>query len=195
MTSLKCRQCGFELLPETNFCRQCGTPITADLPEENEPATRLFSDKDLAVTERVMGRPTSPQSPRLEMATAEPPKESRRRGTKLLLIGAVLLVLMLGLVTTIAIVRNHVSSHLVTAESMIYPGAQKAMDIAGEGGRVLQLETSDSLEQVGEWYRETLKPDKVVQLSSTSLILKNEKAAVTIVREGNQTNILIKMTL
>jgi hypothetical protein len=111
-----------------------------------------------------------------------------------MLIGALLLILLAGLVTTVAIMRAQLNRRNVSEESIIYPGARKAMDIVADGGgRALQLETSDSLEQVDEWYRETLKPDKVIRLSSTSVVLKNERAVATIVREGDQTNILIKM--
>ena len=194
MVPLKCRQCGSELLPQTNFCRQCGARVTADLPEQNDPATRLFTDEDIVATQRLDSRPTAPNPQHANLPPPVPAKESTKSGGKLMLIGALLIVLLAGLITTVAIMRTHVNQRNDSEESIIYPGARKAMDIVADGGgRALQLETSDSLEQVDEWYRETLKPDKVIRLSASSVVLKNEKAVATIVREGDQTNILIKM--
>jgi len=119
-------------------------------------------------------------------------KEPRKFSGKLTLVAAALIILLVVLVTTVAIMRKHIS--VSSGDSLIYPGARKSLDIVADGGgRAMQLETSDSLEQVDEWYRETLKPDKVIRLSATSVVLKNEKTVATIVREGDQTNILIKM--
>ena len=194
MVPLKCRQCGSELLPQTNFCRQCGTRITADLPEQNDPTTKLFTEEDIVATQRLNSRPTSPNPPQLSFPTPAVVKEPRKLGGKLALIAAVLIILLAGLVTTVAIMRKHMNRSVASGDSIIYPGARKSMDIVADGGgRAVQLETSDSLEQVDEWYRETLKPDKVIRLSATSVVMKNKVAVATIVREGDQTNILIKM--
>jgi hypothetical protein len=104
-----------------------------------------------------------------------------------------LVILLVGLVTTFTIMRNSLRSHVRSEATLIYPGARKAMDIVADGGgRAMQLETPDSLEAVDAWYQKTLKPEKIIRLSSTSVVLKNEKTVATIVREGNQTNILIK---
>jgi zinc-ribbon domain len=193
MVSSKCRECGSQLLPETNFCRQCGTRITADLPVQNDPATKLFTDEDIVATQQFDSRPTSPNRTPVAAPLPVPENGPRKRSGKLMFLGALLLILLAGLVTTVAIMRTHMR-HVGSDESVIYPGARKTLDIVAEGGgRAVQLETSDSLEQVDEWYRETLKPDKAIRLSATSVVLKNEKTVATIVREGNQTNILIKM--
>lgn len=192
MSPFKCRQCGSELLPQTSFCRQCGTRITADLPDQNDPATKLFTDEDIVATQRLDSRPTSPNPPQLNFPPSVVAKEPRKFSGKITLVAAALIILLLGLVTTVAIMRKHIS--VSSGDSLIYPGARKSLDIVADGGgRAMQLETSDSLEQVDEWYRETLKPDKVIRLSATSVVLKNEKTVATIVREGDQTNILIKM--
>jgi hypothetical protein len=67
--------------------------------------------------------------------------------------------------------------------------------MTGEGGeRALQLETSDPLNEVEEWYQKTLRPQKTVRLTSMIVVLKNENTTATIASEGNKTNILIKMT-
>ena len=194
MSPLKCRQCGSELLPQTSFCRQCGTRITAELPDQNDPATKLFTNEDIVATQRLDSRPTSPNPPQLSLPTPVVVKEPRKLGGKLTLIAAVLIILLAGLVTSVAIMRKRMNRSVVSADAIIYPGARKSMDIIADGGgRAVQLETSDSLDRVDEWYRKTLKPNKVIRLSATSVVLKNEKTVATIVREGDQTNILIKM--
>ena len=60
-------------------------------------------------------------------------------------------------------------------------------------GRTLQLETLDPLEKVSAWYRNSLKPEKVIQLTPSSVVIKNQKSTATIVREDNKTSILIKI--
>ena len=193
MSPLKCLQCGAELLPETKFCRQCGTRITADLVEPGAPATRLFNDQDIVATQRFDPRPTAANPARPVVSPTAVAREPRRSSGKLVLIGIGLVILLVGLVTTFAIMRNSLRSHVRSEATLIYPGARKAMDIVADGGgRAMQLETPDSLEAVDAWYQKTLKPEKIIRLSSTSVVLKNEKTVATIVREGNQTNILIK---
>ena len=194
MSTLKCRECGAELVPQTNFCRQCGSRITGDLPEQDDPTTRLLTDADLVATQRLDPRTTAGNPARLNLPSPVV-AEDKKRSSKVVLIAAVLIILLAGLVTTVAIVKNRGTRHLVSGETLVYPGARKVMDMMADGGgRALHLQTSDSLEQVDAWYRETLKPDKVIQLSSNSVVLKNDKSVATIVREGDQTNILIKMT-
>jgi hypothetical protein len=64
--------------------------------------------------------------------------------------------------------------------------------VAGGGGHAIALETADSFDEVQDWYRRTLQPEKVVQLTSASIVMKNEKITATIVREGGKTSILLK---
>jgi hypothetical protein len=61
------------------------------------------------------------------------------------------------------------------------------------GGRALHLQTPDSMEKVEAWYQKTLKPEKTMRLTSTSVVLKNAKTTATIAAEDNTTNILIKV--
>jgi hypothetical protein len=46
---------------------------------------------------------------------------------------------------------------------------------------------------VEAWYQKTLKPEKTMRLTSTSVVLKNAKTTATIAAEDNTTNILIKV--
>jgi hypothetical protein len=195
MSSLRCQECGAELVAQTSFCRQCGTRIsTADLSEQSDPTTKLFTDADVVATQRLDPRPTADPA-RLKFTSPAVPEEQKKSGSKAVLIAAVVVLLLAGLITTIAVVRTRMSRQVVSEETVIYPGARKVMDMTADGGgRALHLETSDSLDKVDAWYRNSLKPDKVIRLSPGSIVLKNDKTAATIVREGNQTNILIKMT-
>jgi hypothetical protein len=82
----------------------------------------------------------------------------------------------------------------VAADPLLYPGALTLMDISNpDGGRALQLQTSDPLEKVEDWYDRNLRPQKTVRLTSSSVVLKNENTTATIASEGGMTNILIKV--
>jgi len=63
-----------------------------------------------------------------------------------------------------------------------------------DGGRAVHLTTSDPFSAVEAWYQKELKPQKTMRLTSTSVVLKNDKTTATIVTENNLTNILIKVS-
>jgi hypothetical protein len=84
-------------------------------------------------------------------------------------------------------------SHSASSD-LIYPGARTVVDMTSNGGgRAFHLQTPDSLEKVEAWYQKTLKPEKTMRLTSTSVVLKNAKTTATIAAEDNTTNILIKV--
>ena len=193
MTST-CTQCGAELLPHTSFCRQCGTAITPSGGlQGDERTTVLFDDADIVATQRLDPRTTSPDRARLNLpapAVVEIPKKST---TKVVLLSSLFVVVLIAVVCAIALVRTR-SSRIASGDGLVYPGARKLVDMVSEGGgRAIQLETSDSFESVDEWYRQAMKPQKVVQLTSASVVLKNDKTTATIVTENNKTNILLKI--
>jgi zinc-ribbon domain len=114
------------------------------------------------------------------------PTKSRRP----ILIGAVVIAII-GIATAATLVgmRSHSA-----ANDLIYPGARTVVDMASDGGgRALHLQTPDSMEKVEAWYQKTLKPEKTMRLTSTSVVLKNAKTTATIAAEDNTTNILIKV--
>ena len=191
---LTCRQCGAELLPQTSFCRQCGAAITPSggLQGDERP-TVLFDEADVVATQRLDPRPTSPERVNLKLpstALIEKPKKSISR---VVLLSSLFAVVLIAIVCALAIVR-HRSNRIASGEGLVYPGARKLVDVVAEGGgRAIQLETSDSFESVDEWYRKAMKPQKVVQLTSASVVLKNDKTTATIVTEYNKTNILLKI--
>jgi hypothetical protein len=107
-----------------------------------------------------------------------------------ILIGA-MVIAIIGVATAATLVgmRSHSAS-----SDLIYPGARTVVDMTSNGGgRALHLQTPDSLEKVEAWYQKTLKPEKTIRLTSTSVVLKNAKTTATIAAEDNTTNILIKV--
>ena len=190
-----CQQCGGELLPQTSFCRQCGTPISSPAPDTaSESTTRLLDESDAVTTQRLDPRPTGPGRGPLNSPNAVPLAPARRGGNKLGLLSLVVLVLLVGIVSTVAIMRNRHDRGTVVVDSLTYPGSRKLVDIVSDGGgHAVHLETGDSFDEVQDWYRRKLEPEKVMQLTTFSVVMKNEKTTATIVREGDKTNVLLKI--
>jgi hypothetical protein len=181
MNQSACRQCGAELVPQTNFCRKCGAGIE---PGANELPTALF-EPDLVATQRLDSRPTAPN------AFVQPTKTPG--SNRLILVGVVSLLVLAAIVSTVAVVKNRSRGRVAVANAVLYPGSRTTMDISAGGGRAVSLETTDSFEQVTEWYQAKLKPEKIVQLTEKSVVMKGESATVTIVGDDNHTSILLKI--
>src|SRR5262245_58190742 len=102
-----CKQCGAELLPQTSFCRQCGAPISTSQPDVgNEGTTRLLDEVDAVATQRLDPRPTSPGREPLNAPAPVPVPPAHRGTNKLVPLTIVLLVLLAGIVSTVAIMRH-----------------------------------------------------------------------------------------
>ena len=187
-----CQQCGAELLPQTSFCRQCGAPVSPTQRDtESERTTKLFEESNAVATQRLDPRPTRPG--REPLNVPPPTAQSRKGANKLALLTLVVLVLIVGIVSTVAIMRHRSDRMVSTIDSLVDPGARKLVDIVAEGGgHAVHLETPDSFDNVQDWYRRKLEPEKVMQLTTFSIVMKNEKTTATIVREGDKTNILLK---
>lgn len=195
MLEMKCQKCGAECAVGTSFCRQCGAPIeTEEGPIASEQTTIHLDQAAMAATHRLESRTTgrdqvTPVSePVSAPAVAAPETSASRRG---ILIGAAMIV-VIGLVCAAALIALRGETRTTT--DLVYPGARTVVDITNEGGgRALQLETSDSLAAVEEWYQKALKPEKTMRLTSTNVVLKNEKTTATIASEGGKTSILLKI--
>ncbi len=61
-----------------------------------------------------------------------------------------------------------------------------------DGSRTVQLQTTDSLDRVENWYQTNVKLTKTVRLTSASVVMKNEKVTITLANDDNKTVILIK---
>jgi hypothetical protein len=181
MQNMKCQKCGAEAPAETSFCRQCGTPIAS------EQTTALLDQPDGVTTQRLESRATGPDRGRLPQPAAGKGSSSRRP----VLIGA-LVIGVIGVLSVAALVG--LRGQTATSSELVYPGAKTVVDMTAEGGgRTLQLETTDAFDAVEAWYQKALKPRKTVRLTSTSVVLKNNKTTATIASEDNKTNILIKV--
>ena len=186
MTELKCETCGAELLPGTGFCRQCGVAIsTATGDAGSEYPTAIFPNHETATTQRL--------HPRATVREPSGPKGSTS-GQKIFLMVAVI-VLLLGVVAAIAVLSDRTFDSAPSKEALLYPGATTVVDMDHQdGGRTVQLQTPDSLDRVESWYRNSLKLDKTVRLTSNSVVMKNAKVSITLAVEDNKTNILIKQS-
>lgn len=187
MTEIKCDTCGAELLPGTGFCRKCGAAVSGyGALDSSEQPTAIFPDKKAANTRRLQPRSTSPTGS--ERQTTKPP--GFRRNVILLVFS---IVLLLGVVAALAVLSDRNSSSDPAIEALLYPGATTKVKMShDEGDRTVQLETSDSLEKVEAWYQSNMKVDKTIRLTSNSVVMKNQKASITLAVENNKTNILIK---
>ena len=187
MTEVRCETCGADLLPGTGFCRQCGAAVPGHGGfDSSEQPTAIFPDKTVATTKRLHPRSTSPT--RSERQTTKPP--GFRRNIVLFVFS---IVLLLGVVAALGVLSDRNRSSDPAGEALLYPGATTRVKMShDEGDRTVQLETSDSLEQVEAWYQSKMKVDKTIRLTSNSLVMKNQKVSITLAVENNKTNILIK---
>lgn len=190
----RCLKCGAELLPVMSYCRRCGFRRTSDLaPSEQPTATLEVSDR--AVTQRFDPRPTREPGPGTSGVLSAAAGESRAKTKprRFLFVAIVVGMLIVASICTAAIVRFRQHNRTTTSASLFYPGATTVIDMTAEGGgRAVQLETSDSLEKVEQWYQSTLKPTKTMHLTSNSIVLKNDNTTATLAFENDKTQILIK---
>ena len=173
-------------MPGGVFCRQCGSPVSTSAgADASEEPTAILEHADAATTQRFDSRPTSP--------TTNAP--THKRG---IISYGVILAVVLGILTVIALTRMRSHNDAPTAPvtnraSLFYPGAQTILDMTNEdGSSTIQLQTSDGLGQVENWYQKNHKFAKTVRLTSSSVIMKNEKLTVTLAVEAGKTHILIK---
>lgn len=112
----------------------------------------------------------------------------------MLVAGAVLLVIIIGTIFSRSFVkvRTHNPTTITAASALVYPGSRTTADLKSGDGRVIQLESQDSVDKVIDWYQTNLKPTKIMRLTATTAVLKNEDVTATITSDGGKTNILIK---
>ena len=78
-------------------------------------------------------------------------------------------------------------------QSFIYPGARTTMDVTkAGGGSVLQLETTDPVDKVADWYVKRLNPTKTVRMSGVPVVLTSDQMKAVITQSGEGTTILLK---
>jgi len=107
----------------------------------------------------------------------------------------VVLLLLCGLIVSVAYRKVTSNSAAVSDAALVYPGSQTVVDFSSGDGRTLHLQTTDSLEKVVAWYEKSIRPTKTMRLTSTSVVLKKENVTTTVASEAGKTNILIKKPL
>ena len=195
MSESKCGLCGAELLTAASFCRQCGAAVAdARAPEASEATTALFGDRaDTLTTQRLDPRPTRPERGlrHPEDVVSEESASSRRR--KAVVVGFVLILIIVGILTTVVVMRMRDASVTADSATLIYPGAQTVIDMINpDGSRALQLKASAPLARVESWYQTNIKLSKTMRLTSTNVVMKNDKLTITLAEENGVTNILVK---
>jgi hypothetical protein len=187
-------------MPGANFCRRCGAVIANGSSAEvnsSELPTEMLDQKNNLTTSRLNPRATSPETPLRavvpDLASGKhdaAAQASRRRWT---VIGSAFVVLLLcGIIASVAYLRMGSHNRTTDDTTLFYPGSQTIVDVSSGDDRAIQLQSYDSLEQVIAWYEKSIKPTKTMRLTSTSVVLKNENATVTVATESGKTNILIK---
>ena len=185
MTSLKCDKCKSDLLPDARFCRVCGAAITSELPlDALEQPTAVLGDRPVSPTTREL-------HPRATSPTITGSSRSKRPSK--LLIFALLFVFIMGFASVVKLIKTSSSPASPDVSSLMYPGALTIMNMANQdGSRTLQMETSDSLQTVHEWYQSNFTFGKTVRLTSNSAVIKSPKVYITLAGENNKTQILVK---
>ena len=183
-------------MPDGKFCRRCGEPATNSLapPDSSERPTEMLDQKANLSTSRLKPRTTSPETPKVMAdfnGEKDLPAQTKRRRT--ILIGSAILVLLIcGLIASVAYVQLTSPDRIRDDATLFDPGSRTIVDMGSEDGRAIQLQTNDPLDKVIAWYEKSIKPTKTMQLTSTNVVLKNQDVTVTLASEAGKTNILIK---
>jgi hypothetical protein len=197
MSSQKCSRCGAELLPEVNFCRQCGAAANGSMLSSSELPTAVFGPtNDDPSTRRLNARPTSAERGfRGNVASAvsnQVGESSQRRWRPVAFIAVVLALVTVSLIIWVNFGHTRRSRMTTTNVRLVYPGSKTIVDTTTGDGRAIQLQTTDSVDQVVAWYMSNLKPTKTMRLTPTTVVLKNQDVTATVAAEDDKTNILIK---
>ena len=165
-----------------------------------QPTAILNQAPDSSTTQRLDPRPTSPgyrdaAVSELSSSVLEPPAGS---GRLKVFLAALIIVALLGLGSVVRSVlksRRESQGSSQVSRTLIYPGSRIVLDLSNEsGGSVLQLGTSDPLDKVHSWYVSNLKPTKILQVTSGTVILRKDNVTATLVADNNTTNIVIKQS-
>ena len=194
MSELNCSGCGATLVPGAGFCRQCGAPVLQ--PETSEQPTAILNQApDSSTTRRLDPRPTSPgYRDAAPSGSSKPPAGSGR--LKIFLAGLIIVALFgLGsVVRSVLKTRRENQGSSQVSRALIYPGSRIVLDMGDQGGGVLQMGTSDALDKVQSWYVSNLKPTKIMQVTSGTVILRRDNVTATLVADNNSTTIVIKQS-
>jgi flagellar basal body-associated protein FliL len=197
MSGPRCSRCGAELLPEVNFCRQCGAAADSSSGSSELP-TAVFGQTSIdPSTRRLNARATSAeQGFHGNAASAGDQKTGRlsfqKRWMPVALIVVVLALVTVALITWVNFSHTSRSSTTTASFPLVYPSSKIIVDTTSDEGRAIHLQTEDSIDRVVAWYTANLKPTKTMRLTPTTIVLRNQNVTATVAVEDNKTNILIK---
>jgi len=191
-------------MPDAKFCRRCGAVVTATAAaaalNSSELPTALLDQRSAPTTQNLNSRVTSPETPKHVIGASsevggDPAKQPKRKSKVLIGSAVVVLLLLCGLIASVAYMKVRSNNATAVDTALIYPGSKTVAAFSSGDGRTLQLQTNDSLEKVVAWYEQSIRPTKTMRLTSTSVVLKKENVTTTVASEGGKTNILIKQPL
>ena len=189
MTNLRCEQCNDQIVQGTSFCRNCGAALRNDA-NLSEQQTAILKSDEAPTTRRLDPRSTNPYG--------EPSQNAKGRPWRLIVVGGIILLVVgcVSIITVLRSVSNRRAKGAVASQisrDLIYPGSKVIIDLGQDGGgSVMQLETSDPLNKVQTWYISQLQPQKILQATMHSTILRKDNVTATLVGENNSTTIVIK---
>jgi hypothetical protein len=199
MVTLRCAKCGLEIVPGTSFCRSCGAPVESQ-PDSTERKTALLGERaEPRKTQRFESRTTADDGQAIRsyrpvtpvFVSQQSPAKPSRRG--LLIVGLILMLLVCASALVGVIKRTrHSARSTRMAQQLIYPGARTVINVGGENGGVLQMETTDPIDKVSDWYAATLKPTNTLQVTTATVIMKNDQVTATMAGTDQGTTIVIK---
>jgi uncharacterized membrane protein len=82
----------------------------------------------------------------------DPSRPAKRKRNIMIGSAVVALLLLCGLIASIAYVKTRSNNVAVNDAALVYPGSQTVVDFSSGDGRTLHLQTTDSLEKVVAWY-------------------------------------------
>ena len=105
-----------------------------------------------------------------------------------------ILVVLLGAGGLVGVIKRvrQAKTHTQVSQQLNYPGAHIILNLRDEGGGVLQMETTDRIDKVSEWYVSTFKPSKVMRVPPATAILRDDTVTITLVGSDQGTSIVIK---
>ena len=110
-----------------------------------------------------------------------------------IILALLVIVSVVGVIKYVRSSRSHsrVSVNKIDHQALIYPGARTMADVTSPTGTgVLQLQTSDDVDKVANWYLEHLKPTSKQRLSSM-VTMTSGNLNVVILSDSGSTDIRI----
>lgn len=213
-----CPRCSSETPPGARFCRSCGSPVS--LANQSDGVSTIPLNPSVEATPSAVATSPAYVPPdsigiatsQLGASAASMPAAPTRRSRAVPVLSTVFLVFLtaivaLGLMGYRAVrekLRNITSDVSVATGSeareaasvlgdLRYPNSTVATVIVkgGEGGRLVTMETSDSIRTVTGYYQEHIKSPNPTLISDQSVLLGFEDGWVTITKSERKTTILV----